>query len=367
MIKGIYIHVPFCTVKCPYCDFMSFVSDDTNLMELYIDYVIRELKLYSGYKDFSVETVYFGGGTPTVLKPDLLVRVIEFIKENIKHNKTLEITVECNPETYRYEEFRVIKGVGVNRISIGSQSFLEKNLKILGRKHKPEDTLATVESALKAGIENINLDMIYAIPEQTTKELEEDLKIYASLPITHVSAYMLTAYEDTPFRKLIEEDKLSLPEEKKVFEMFVMVDNFLNERGFKRYELSNWAKEGFECKHNLLYWTHGEFLGVGVSAWSYVNGRRIGNERNFELYMKKLERYEIPVVYEEIIDERERYKEHIFLGLRLSRGISIDNLNPKKVEGIIEGGYGFVEEGRLKLTQQGLMVLNEISRYLIEG
>jgi len=231
---------------------MSFVSDNSQLMNDYVEMVLTELELYikKNYR-FYIETVYFGGGTPSVLEPCQITRILEFIKINIHHHKDLEITVECNPETYRYKEFKMLKDAGVNRISIGNQSFLDKNLKTLGRRHKPKDTFDMIESAVKAGIRNINVDMIYAIPGQSFNDLKEDLEIYTSLPITHISAYMLTAYEETQFRKLIDNGIISLPDEDTSSKMFLMVDEFLEEKGFKRYEVSNWAKDGFNCRHNL--------------------------------------------------------------------------------------------------------------------
>ena len=367
MVRGIYIHIPFCNTKCPYCDFMSFVSDNPQLINDYVETVLTELSLYikQNYR-FYIETVYFGGGTPSILETWQIVRIIEFIKENINHQKDLEITVECNPETYRYEEFKMLKNAGVNRISIGNQSFLEKNLETLGRKHKPKDTFEMIESAVKAGIRNVNVDMIYAIPGQSFNDLKEDLEIYTSLPVTHISAYMLTAYEETQFRNLIDNNIISLPDEDTSSKMFLMVDEFLEEKGFKRYEVSNWAKDSFNCKHNLLYWTHGEFLGVGVSAWSFVENRRFGNDRNFESYMEKVKDGKLPVAFEEYIDRNEYIKERIFLGLRLRNGVEIDILNKKKVEELLKNGYAEKENGRLILTRKGVLVINEIVRYLLK-
>ncbi len=348
---------------------MSFVSEDKNLINEYVNLLLLEFELHlrKGYR-FDLKTIYFGGGTPSILHPELIIKIVETIKKKLSVSSPVEITVECNPETYRYEEFLKLTDHGINRISIGNQSFLEKNLKVLGRKHTPNHTLKMVEDAVRAGIENVNLDMIYTIPGQSLKELEEDLKIYTSLPITHISAYMLTAYENTPFRAYIEKGILNLPDEDTATQMFFLINEYLEEKGFYRYELSNWAKKGFECKHNLLYWTDRQFLGIGVSAWSYVENKRFGNTRNFEKYMYSLRNRHLPVEYTEYITEKERKKERIFLGLRLRKGIPISEIdNKEKVEELVKNGYAFKENENFVLTPNGLVVLNEISRFLLNN
>ncbi len=366
MIKGLYIHIPFCNIKCPYCDFTSIVEENREIYYRYVDAVIKEISLYKK-ENFSLETIYFGGGTPSLLPPKLLKKIINFIKENLEIQNQLEITIEVNPNTYRYEEFLEVKQAGVNRVSIGNQSFLEKNLISLGRNHFPQDTFETIESALKAGIININLDMIYGIQNQTLKDLKEDLQIYSSLPITHISAYMLTAYSDTPLGKLVKNGEYILPEEDLTVEMFELIDSFLEGKGFERYELSNWAKEGYRCKHNLLYWTDREFLGVGVSSWSYMNGKRFGNIKNINEYINKINKSEKPVLFSETVDNKEKRKERIMLGLRLKEGIPIGEIKGKlyTAKEFEKEGYGKIENGRFFLTPKGLMISNYIASELI--
>lgn len=365
MIKGLYIHIPFCEIKCPYCDFTSFVWNEDSLKKRYVSALKKELSLYKEL-DFNLETIYFGGGTPSSLNPDLLVYVIKFIKENIKTEKELEITIEVNPKTYRYQDFKIIKDSGVNRVSIGNQSFLEKNLTSLGRNHKPEDTLQTVENCIKAGITNINLDLIYGIQGQTLDDLEKDLKIYTQLPITHISAYMLTAYEGTPLGTLVKSGCYNLSDEETTLKMFELIDSFLEERGFKRYELSNWAKEGYECKHNLFYWTHTEFLGIGVSSWSFVNNLRFGNTKNIQEYLELVENSIKPVKFTEELNEEKKREEEIFLSLRLKSGVDLNLIKKKDIiKDLVEEGYATVENGRLVLLAKGIMVLNEIAVKLI--
>jgi oxygen-independent coproporphyrinogen-3 oxidase len=365
MIKGIYIHIPFCNIKCPYCDFTSFVWQEDKLKDRYVEALKKELLMYLD-NDFDIQTIYFGGGTPSTLKPEKIAEIIEFIKNNVKYQKNLEITVEINPKTYEYQEFKIIKDAGVNRISIGNQSFLEKNLAMLGRDHKPEDSYKTIENCIKAGISNINLDLIYGIQNQTLQDLEKDLEIYTSLPITHISAYILTAYEDTPLGTLVEKGLYHLPDEDLVYQMFLMIDQALHNKGFERYELSNWAKKGYECKHNLFYWTDVNFLGIGVSAWSYVDNERFGNTKNINEYLENVEKGIKPVKLSEILDEKKKLEEKIFLGLRLKEGVDVDLIKNKDfLKELVDEGYGDIKDGRFYLLAKGIMVINEIVRKVL--
>ncbi|ACO03182.1 MAG TPA: coproporphyrinogen III oxidase family protein [Persephonella sp.] len=366
MIKGLYIHIPFCSIKCPYCDFVSITSDDKGLHRRYIEALKKEILLYKEL-DFDLETVYFGGGTPSLLDPELLSEFIYFIKDQISVVESPEITVEVNPKTYRYEDFRIIKEAGVNRISIGVQSFLERNLRMLGRDHSVKDSYKAVEDCLKSGIENINLDLIYGIQNQSLKDLEKDLEIYTSLPVKHISAYMLTPYEGTPFEQSVREGVYRLKDEDELYDMFVLINSYLETQGFLRYELSNWSKEGYQCRHNLFYWKHVPFLGIGVSAWSYINGKRSGNTGNLKEYLEKIEKGKKPAVFSETIDKSEFLKEKIFLGLRLREGVPVKYLSGKldSVEELVSENFGLIDGDRFILTEKGLMVINRIVSLLI--
>ncbi len=366
MIKGIYIHIPFCNIKCPYCDFVSFINEDEQLYKRYVNAILKELSFYQN-ENFNVHTVYFGGGTPSVLKPELIDKIISYIKNQFDTIKNPEITMEINPKTYKENDFYEIANYGVNRISIGSQSFLRKNLQSLGRDHQPIDVLKTVEYTLKSGINNISLDMIYGISGQTLNDLQKDLEIYTSLPIKHISAYMLTAYEDTPLGKMVEKQEYQMPDEDITTLMFEKINNYFESKGFFRYELSNWAKSDFESRHNLLYWEDGQFLGVGLSAWSYIGNKRFGNVKNINEYLKRVENDKRPVEYSEILDEREKEREKIFLGLRLSKGIDIRDFESVDIfEELSEQKLGLIDNNRFKLTLRGLMVINEVARKLIQ-
>ncbi|WP_457622574.1 radical SAM family heme chaperone HemW [Persephonella sp.] len=361
MVRGLYVHIPFCSLKCPYCDFVSITSDDLDLYRRYLEALKTEILLY-GNLDFSIETIYFGGGTPSMLDADLLSDFISYIKDQITVIDHPEITVEVNPKTYRYRDFKAIKEAGVNRISIGVQSFNDKNLRTLGRNHTAYDSYKAVEDCLKAGIKNINLDLIYGIQGQSLKDLEKDLEVYTSLPIKHISAYMLTPYEGTPFEQSVREGSYRLKDENELFDMFVLINSYLEDKGFGRYELSNWSKKGYQCKHNLFYWKHIQFLGLGVSAWSFVNGVRFGNITNLNEYLETIRERKKPVAYSESIHKEELLREKIFLGLRLKEGVPLEYLSDRIeiVDNLISEGFGYIEKDRFILTEKGLMVINRI-------
>jgi len=287
MIESIYIHIPFCSLKCPYCDFTSITINDLDIYNRYINTLLEELQLYRN-NQFFIKTIYFGGGTPSILEPKQIGKVINYIKENFNTADSIEISIEMNPENYQLEDFFRLKEFGVNRVSIGNQSFLQKNLDNLGRLHKPENTFKAVENLLKVGIKNINLDLIFGIQGQTIDDLEKDLKLYTALDITHISAYMLTPYEETPLGQLVKKGEYQMPSEDLLSEMYILIGEYLEEKGFHQYELSNWAKEGYQCKHNLSYWYLKEFLGIGVSSWSFVKNTRFGNTKNIYEYLNKI-------------------------------------------------------------------------------
>lgn len=354
MVKGVYIHIPFCSYKCPYCDFLSLTNSPITPRE-YLDLLKKEILLY---KDVPVEigTVYFGGGTPTLLKPEEIGKIIEKLDKIFGLSNVKEITIECNPETYGAPEFKEIAKIGVNRVSIGAQSFTEKGLRVLGRKHSVEDVYRSIEYVVDAGISNINLDLIFGWSEQTLKDLEKDLKAIASLPIKHISWYLLTPYEGTPLGEEILNKKVSLPSEEAIVEMYNLVREGLRELGFRQYEISNWAKPGWECRHNLLYWKLEEFLGVGVSAWGFLGNERYGNTRSILKYEKFIKEGLKPIEHRVQLDQEELEKEKIMLGLRLTEG-----LPPWYEEFIPEHLREFFElDNRVRIKEEFFLISNEL-------
>ncbi|HIE59581.1 MAG TPA: radical SAM family heme chaperone HemW [Hydrogenothermaceae bacterium] len=359
-IKGIYIHIPFCSLKCPYCDFLSITNTDQNLHKKYINFLIKELRLYKNKFQFNIETIYFGGGTPSLISSNLIEKVIRFIKENFTCIQNLEITLEANPNTLSLEEIKILKEAGVNRISIGNQSFNRKTLQKLGRDHNQKQTVKLIDNCIKAEITNINLDLIYGVEDQNLKDLKKDLNRYTNLPITHISAYMLTAYNDTPLGSMVLDGKYKLPGEEETIEMFYLINETLEKKGFYRYELSNWAKKGYECKHNIFYWVDEYYLGVGVSASSYIKDFRFTNTKNLSAYFEKLSNNELPVEYKEKLTKKDKNFEKVMLGLRTIWGVELDLVNLSKAKILVDNGFGYIKDNRLILNIKGLSVINEI-------
>ncbi|ADC89116.1 oxygen-independent coproporphyrinogen III oxidase [Thermocrinis albus DSM 14484] len=353
MIEGLYIHIPFCRQKCPYCDFVSLTRWNITFHQ-YLDLLLRELELRFT-ENWRVKTIYFGGGTPSLLDSKTLASFVSKLVQRV--GDVREITVECNPEDYTERDWGLLLSAGVNRISIGAQSFLPKGLKILGRDHSVYHSIRSVLTAYKAGFRNINVDIIYAYPGQTLEDLEEELKVVRDLPIAHLSAYMLTPYEDTLFGIMVKKGQLEMPSDERVADMFLLLSEALEELGFVHYEVSNFAKKGYQCMHNLLYWTHGEFVGLGVSAWSFVENKRMGNTRNLELYRDALMEKKLPVETVEELKGKELLFDRLFVGLRTAYGVE-EELLPLIPSHIRE--FFVVEEGRLRLTKKGWLLMNSI-------
>ena len=355
MVKALYVHIPFCSYKCPYCDFTSLVDPPLE-REKYIELLLREARLYADLER-GIETLYLGGGTPTLLEPSLIGYLLEGLDRVLDLSGVKEITVECNPETYGKEEFKRLRGLGVNRLSLGAQSFSEKGLRKLGRKHRVGDTLRAYMEARDAGFENVNIDLIYAYPGQRPEDVEVELEWIERLIPEHVSAYMLTPYPNTPLGVEVIGGTLDLPEEEKLTRIYEKLWKGLRDLGYSRYEISNWSKEGFECRHNLVYWSLEEFLGLGVSAWGFVKGKRYGNTRNILKYAEAVVRNRRPVESEVKLSERDLFEEFVMLRLRLKEGLpyEFESLIPPRLKGFFEKG----EKG-IGIREEHMLLSNEI-------
>ncbi|MDW8066729.1 MAG: radical SAM family heme chaperone HemW [Aquificaceae bacterium] len=355
MVKGLYFHVPFCSYKCPYCDFVSVVDAPVSHEE-YFSLLLKELSLYQDL-NFYLKTLYFGGGTPSSVSPVLYEKFLGGLSTLVDLSRVEEVTIECNPESYGLEDFRILRSLGFNRVSIGVQSLREEGLKTLGRKHSVRDAIMSIKNAQKAGFENINIDLIYGYPGQGLEELKEEIEILSCLGVSHVSFYLLTPYEDTQFGQLYQRGLLSLPDQDTLADMYQLICESLESMGFLHYEISNFALPGFECKHNLIYWTHEEFLGLGVSAWSFVQNERFGNTRNIKLYIHKVKQEQKPIEYWEKLKDKEKIYDYIFVALRTSLGVD-KNLIPQLPEELEE--FFIEEKGKLKLNRRGMLLINEI-------
>ncbi len=313
--KGVYIHIPFCQTKCPYCDFYSMRGTDEK-KDLYLDALNKEI---FSHKNIIADTIYLGGGTPSVFGKYRLKNLIENAKKQF-HFSEGEITVEVNPSSCDEELIRTLAEVGVNRISMGLQSAIDEERKILGRQSATEKVKESVEICKKYGIENISLDVMLGVPKQTIESLKKTLDFVINSGAKHVSAYILKIEENTLFFR--RKDTLPLPDEDTVCDMYEFTCKYLEKAGFIQYEISNFAQQGFESRHNLKYWNSEEYLGLGPAAHSYLEGKRFYHSRSFEEYLKN------PVSY--IPDgDGGSFEEFAMLKLRLTSGLSMSEVSEK--------------------------------------
>jgi oxygen-independent coproporphyrinogen-3 oxidase len=355
MPKSCYIHIPFCSGgKCKYCSFVSF-----NKSELITGYIYSLLKEISdNYSGETLKTIYLGGGTPSLVSAELLKKVIG--KFNLADDA--EVTTELNPENGNYDYLKKLREIGFNRLSIGSQTFDDELLKLSGRRHDSEDIIKTVENAKNAGFNNISLDLIYGLPTQTTEGIIKDLDKFLELGIQHISTYGLKIEKETFWGKNPPEN---IPDEDIQADMYECINERLTNAGFYRYEISNFAKPGFESKHNLNYWNNEEYYGFGVSAHGYCGGVRYSNYCTLEKYMNNPSSHE----YGKFLTEQEKLEEEIFLGFRKTEGININRIKEKfgidfekKYRSVIEkySDYIIKTQDGFAFNLKGSMLSNEI-------
>ncbi len=365
-MEGLYVHIPFCGKKCPYCDFFSVIGRPVPF-EDYFEALLKEVRLYSEKYPLRFKTIYFGGGTPSSVPPKVYARFLKKLSKIADLSEVEEITMEVNPESYSLEDFKLLREVGFNRISVGVQSFLEKNLRLLGRTHSVRHSLRTLENLSKAGFENISVDLIWGIPGQTEKDLKEEFKVLENLPAVHLSAYLLTLYEGTPFYRLFEEGKLKLPSEERVERLYHLLLEETKRLGFERYEISNFAKEErFRSKHNLLYWKSRPWLGVGASAWSFDGKRRWSNLKNLRLYVELLKEGKPPTADVMDLSEEELLKEKLIMGLRTTEGVPKEWIENKLDPQLVEEFFVPAKGGKnLAFNDRGFLVSNSLLAMLI--
>ncbi|WP_415329823.1 radical SAM family heme chaperone HemW [Clostridium perfringens] len=367
---SLYIHIPFCAQKCLYCDFPSFARKD-HLRKAYIEALNKEIiSLREKHNNLEINTIFIGGGTPSVLEADELECLL---KEVAKLNmaKDIEYSMECNPGNLTEEKLEVMKKYGVNRISMGLQAKQDNLLKGLGRIHNYKTFKENFLLAKKVGFNNINVDLMFGLSNQRLNEWEETLREIISLEPAHISAYSLIIEEGTAFYNLYENDKLKLPTEEEERKMYHLAKKILEENGFNQYEISNYAKEGKECRHNLAYWNMDNWIGVGSAAASYINGKRIKNISSVEKYINSIN--EKGEAVEEIINnsKNDNMEEFMFMGLRKINGID-ENEFKKRFSMNINDVYGEIlnkyigegllirESGRIFLSEKGIEISNII-------
>ena len=319
---GIYIHVPFCLSKCHYCDFCSVQRADEEKREQYVKMLCEEIESFAEKIGESGEipiadTVYFGGGTPTLLSVDQLSRLLRCVSDNFGIAEGAEITAETNPKTSDREKLTEMRRIGINRLSIGMQSVHNRELKALGRIHSFEDFLVTFSDARAAGFDNISVDLMYGIPEQTDESFKMSVKTLAELDPEHISSYCLTIEEGTNFGR--RRDGLILPDEDAVSDMYADMSEILTKYGYHKYEISNFSKVGRESRHNVKYWRLDDYLGFGVAAHSCFVGKRFAHSRDIDAYL----RGESIIIDVEELSQREMMNEYVMLGMRLSSGVDL--------------------------------------------
>lgn len=367
---GIYIHIPFCMQKCLYCDFVSGPSS-IEIKRNYVNYLLKEIEacIYGNKSgsEYIVDTIFIGGGTPSVLDADWIEEILCKLKEWFEISDDCECTIEVNPGTVDFTKLEKYREAGINRLSIGLQSCNDNELKVLGRIHNFKNFEDTFQSARTAGFDNINVDLMSSIPEQTKESFIQSLKRVINLNPEHISVYSLIVEEGTPFYEM----DLNLPDEDTERQIYYKTGEILKEHGYEQYEISNYAKPGKECKHNIRYWQCDEYIGFGVAAASYYNGVRWKNTEDINFYLKYMQGEQCDDFYseKEILTPEEQCAEFMFMGLRMNQGVSAEEffkrfgITPDEkygeiIEKHIQNGLLVKEENCIRLTDKGRDVCN---------
>jgi oxygen-independent coproporphyrinogen III oxidase len=383
MKAGVYIHIPFCKSRCSYCDFATDVFKTEETVERYVNALTKEISNFKFQISNSsknqkpktkdqIDTIYFGGGTPSLLKPNQLEKILDTVYKKFSVDKNSEITMEMNPATVTLETLKHYKTLGVNRASFGAQTFDDTELKRLGRRHTAADVRETIELLRKAKYENVSFDLIAGLPRQTLKDWERNLTEALKLNPEHISLYLLEIHEGTPLAEQIRSERQPLPDEELASEMYLIMLEKLSKKNYEQYEISNFSKANFESRHNLKYWSFAPYFSFGVSAHSF-DGKNLrwANERDTFAYVKKIENDETPIVEKIELDENSRRAEYAFLRLRLNKGIDLIDyehkfgvdLAEKYAEDfarLTEAGLIEISENDLRLSKKGMLYSNEV-------
>ncbi|MFH0801150.1 MAG: radical SAM family heme chaperone HemW [bacterium] len=377
-MAGLYIHVPFCLKKCAYCDFYSIPVSST-LADTYAEALLEEIQkiLPESCQPEIIETIYFGGGTPSLLQPRQVGRILEETAKYFSLSGDCEITLEANPGTVNFENLKGFRAAGINRLSLGAQSFSDEELLLLGRLHLRRDILEATEAARRAGFDNFGLDLIFGIPGQSRKSWKESLIQALSLSPSHLSCYLLQMDESVPLARLIAEGSLNGLGGDEEADLYDATMETLTENGFSHYEIANFALPGRECRHNINYWTQGEYLGLGPGAVSFRNGSRYRNAPDVQTYIGSLSKGDSPPREElETMGERELAAEALMLGLRMTAGVDVEKFEDRfgvsvferfgeAIRKGLEDGLLEYQKPILKFARKGLFLSNSIFREII--
>jgi len=378
MELGLYLHFPFCISKCPYCDFNSYQLKEDNQISSYISALYQEITAYSQkLKKYNIKTIYLGGGTPTILSGVQIYNILEFCKDKFNIDKNAEITIEANPGTLDGEKLKLLIESGINRLSLGAQSFNNLFLKKLGRIHNTQDIIDSYYLAREKGFNNINIDIMFALPDQTTEDLKVTLKKAISLKPDHLSLYNLTIKPGTEYYKKYKRGKLRLPTEDEEYDMYNWAINFLEENNFEHYEIANFARPDKRSMHNLIYWQNKPYLGIGAGAYSFIKGYRYMNYENPARYIKEIMSGKLPVDNGEKLSLRKRMIETIILGLRTKDGVgykifktrfgvNLNDIFPEQIKKLVNLGLLQKDNYRIKLTKKGVFLANTVFREFVD-
>ncbi|MBU0633710.1 MAG: radical SAM family heme chaperone HemW [Candidatus Omnitrophica bacterium] len=347
---GIYIHIPFCKQKCYYCNFNSIPLDSRKLLRSYIGVLMEDTRLSSqNFPKRVVKSVYFGGGTPSLLMAKEAALILQTIAKNFVFSANPEITLEANPATVSSSKAKAYRQAGINRVSLGAQSFCDKSLKILGRIHTVKDIFFTVSILHKAGFENVSIDLMYGLPGQSLSEWSNDLDKFTRLAVTHISFYDLKIERKTPFYRMRK--RLNLADDDLQVKMYRLGCNKLEKAGYRHYEISSFAKDGFESMHNKIYWENTGYLGLGAGAYSYLGGFRFAKSRNIKKYISEVKKGKLGRYDAERISGKARIKENIALRLRILKPFLLKDVMP-----LFDTGWEGAFRARLEnLRTQGFL------------
>ena len=368
-----YVHIPFCTQICYYCDF-SKVFIKNQPVDSYLAHLLEEFRFYDIQK---LRTLYIGGGTPTALSAPQLEVLLDGLTKNLDLSVLEELTIEANPGDLDADKIAVLKNSAVNRVSLGVQTFDNKMLKKIGRSHLEKDIYENIDRLKLAGFDNISIDLIYALPGQTMEQVKENVAKAIGLDIPHMSLYSLILENHTVFMNRMRRGKLPLPKEELEAEMFEYIIAELERAGFEHYEISNFSKIGFESRHNLMYWDNAEYYGIGAGASGYVNGVRYKNHGPIRHYLSAVEEGNARIT-EEHLSQKEQMEEEMFLGLRKKSGVSMarfeekfgrsfDELYGEIVRDLVQKGLMQIEGDRVRMTKRGLFLGDTVAeRFILE-
>jgi oxygen-independent coproporphyrinogen III oxidase len=357
---GLYIHIPFCKSKCGYCDFVS-LEKRSELIPSYLKALMREMGSYRG---IDLGTIYLGGGTPSFLSEEQFKDIFSRIRDTYNCCRVSEITIEANPESITDEKLRTLRSLGVNRLSIGAQSFFDDDLKFLDRAHTAKGFACAFAKARRMGFANINIDLMYGIPNQSFPRWKQNLKKAADMRPEHISIYPLTVEHGTRFcnEGIIADHDLQA-------DMYEFSMDFLKEEGYEHYEISNWSRPGFKCRHNLTYWQNQEYIGVGASAASYTKSNRFKNTESVEEYISLVQSGKSPVKEKEHIDKKKKLTEEIILNMRLINGVTLttdinENFEPE-INGLLQQELIKKIGNNISLSKKGLLLANQVFREFV--